>query len=256
MNISKLHSRQFPNALHVQCMIEIGDWAPKYPNLLAKTQPLYNIYVLWLNREKTAYQFVIKSAITAAKEGKDRVRDDSFRGLFHTTLAATRHHDPVVVAAAKRLLLVLNNFNHKPLVKLSYDAETATINALLLELGKYADDITIVGVQNWVDGLKRTNNEFEALAKQYHDEVTEKPEYNLQNARIGIEPTLRTMFGFIEGLDLMEGEGTYASAVQSLNTIIKHYNDVYAQHKGATGNGKTEEQGVPVIANPEGEAIQ
>jgi hypothetical protein len=220
-------------------MTEIGDWAPKYPNLLEKTQPLYNTYTMWLNREKTAYQYVIKSAITAAKETKDRERDDDFHGLFHTTLAATRHHDPAVVAAAKRLLLVLNNFNHTPLVKLSYDAETATINALVPELGKYKADIATVGVQNWVDGLKQTNSEFEALANQYHDAVTDKPEYNMQNARIGIEPALRTLFGFIEGLDIMEGEGKYAPAVQSLNTIIKHYNDVHAQHKGATAAGAT-----------------
>jgi hypothetical protein len=33
-----------------------------------------------------------------------------------------------------------------------------------------------VNVQNWVDGLKQTNSEFEALAKQYHDEVTELPD--------------------------------------------------------------------------------
>jgi hypothetical protein len=59
----------------------------------------------------------------------------------------------------------------------------------------------------------------------------------MQNARAGIEPTFRTRFGFIEGLDVMEGEGTYAPAVQSLNTIIKHFNDVYAQHKGATATG-------------------
>jgi hypothetical protein len=131
-------------------------------------------------------------------------------------------------------MLVLGNFNHTPIVKLSYDAETAAVNALLQELGKYAADIATVGVQNWVDGLTQTNSEFEALAKQYHDEVTEKPEYNMQNARIGIEPVLRTMFGFIEGLDVLDGEGTYAPCVQSLNTIIKHFNDVYAQHKGAT----------------------
>jgi hypothetical protein len=58
MNISKFHSRQFPNALHVQCATEIGEWAPKYPDLLAKTEPLFIIYKLWLNREKTAYQYV------------------------------------------------------------------------------------------------------------------------------------------------------------------------------------------------------
>jgi hypothetical protein len=191
-----------------------------------------------LTRETTAYQYVIKSAITADKEAKDRERDDSFHGLYHTTLAAIRYHDPVVLAAAKRLLLVLGNFNHTPLVKLSYDAETAAINALLQELGKYEADIATVGVQNWVDSLTRTNGEFEALARQYHAEVAEKPEYNMQNARVGIEPSLRTLFGFTDGLDIIEGEGKYASAVQSLNTIIKHYNDVYALHKGATGNAK------------------
>jgi hypothetical protein len=106
----------------------------------------------------------------------------------------------------------------------------------LLELGKYTADIATVGVQNWVDGLKLTNDAFETLAKQYHDEVDDKPEYNMQNARAGIEPTLRTLFGFIEGLDIME-EGKYAPAIQSLNTIIKHFNDVHAQHKGATGAG-------------------
>jgi hypothetical protein len=229
-------------------MIEIGEWAPKYPELLVKIQGLYNPYMQWLNREKMAYQFVLKSTITEAKEATDRERDDGFHGLYYTILAATRYYDPAVVAAAKRLMLVLGDFNRTPLVKLSYDAETATINALLQELSKYADDIATVGVQNWVDGLTRKNGEFEALAKQYHDEMAEKPEYNMRDARNGIEPTRRTLFGFIEVLDVMEGEGTYASAVQSLNTIIKHYNDVYAQHKGAVGktmereNGGTEEQ--------------
>jgi hypothetical protein len=100
MKILKLHSRQFSNALHVQCMTEIGDWASKYPDLQAKIQGLYNPYVQWLIREKTAYQYIVKSAITGAKEAKDRERDDSIHGLYHTTLAATRYHDPAIVAAA------------------------------------------------------------------------------------------------------------------------------------------------------------
>jgi hypothetical protein len=235
MKILKIHSRQFPNALHVQCMTEIGDWAPKYPDLLAKTQGLYNPYMLWLDREKAAYQYVLRSIVTAAKEDKDRERDDGFHGLYHTTLASTRYYDPKVVDAAKRLMVVLNKFNRTPIVKLSYDAETAAVNALVLELGKYAVDIATVGVQNWFDGLKQKNDEFEALAKQYHDEMTDKPEYNVHDARNGIEPALRTLFGFIEGLEVMEGEGKYAPAILSLNTIIKHFNEVYAQHKGAIG---------------------
>jgi len=236
MKVSKLHSRQFSNALHVQCMIEIGDWAPQYPKLLAKIQILYNPYMQWLDREKMAYQFVLKSPITGLKETTDRERDDGFRGLYYTTLAATKHYDPAVVTAAKRLMLVLKDFNRTPLVKLPYDAETATINALLLELEKYADDIATVGLQKWVDGLKQKNGEFEALAQQYHDEMDKKPKYNMRETRNGIEPTFRTLFGFIEVLDLVECEGEYAPAIQALNAIIKHYNDVYAQHKGATGD--------------------
>jgi hypothetical protein len=222
-------------------MTEIGDWAPRYPDLLPKIQGLYDPFLLWLHREKTAYQFVLKSALTAAKEAKDRERDDCFYGLYHTTLAATRYYDPAVVAAAKHLLLVLGDFNRKPLVKLSYDAETATVNALLLELGKYDADIATVGVQKWIDGLAQKNSEFDALAKQYYAEASEKPEFNMRDSRNGIEPTLRTLFGFIEVLDIIEGEGKYASAVHSLNTIIKHYNDVYAQHKGAISAGATDD---------------
>jgi hypothetical protein len=235
MKILKLHSRQFPNALHLQCMTEIGDWAPQFPDLLIKTQGLYNPYMLWVNRERTAYQYVIGSIITEAKEEKDRERDDCVHGLYHTTMASTRHYDPKVVDAAKRLMIVLNKFNRTPIVKLSYDAETAAVNALLLELSKYTVDIATVSVQNWIDGLKQKNDEFEALAKQYHDEVTEKPEYNVRDARNGAEPALRTLFGFIEGLEVVEGDGKYEPAILSLNTIIKHFNDVYAQHKGAIG---------------------
>jgi hypothetical protein len=215
-------------------MTEIDDWASKYPDLLTKMQSLYEPYILWLNREKTAYQYVIKSAITASKEAKDRERDDSFHGLYHTTLAATRYFDPAVAAAAKRLMLVLGSFNRSPLTRLSYDAETATVNALLQELNNYAADIASLGVQNWIDDLTRKNNEFEALAKQYHDEKTEKPEYNMRDVRNGIEPALHILFGYIEVLDVVEGEGKYTACVQSLNTIIKHFNDVYAQHKSAT----------------------
>jgi hypothetical protein len=195
MKISKLHSRQFPNALHVQCMTEIADRMPKYPDLQTKIKGLYDPFILWLTREKTAYRYIVKSAVTAAKEAKDRERDDSFHGLYHTTLAATRYHDPAVVAAAKRLMLVPGSFNRNPIAKLSYDAETAAVNALLQELTKYVADIATVGVQNRIDGLTRKNSEFDALAKQYY--------------------------------------AMYAVAEYD----FKHYNDVYAQHKGAVNDG-------------------
>jgi hypothetical protein len=55
-------------------MTEIGDWAPKHPDLQSKIQGLYDPFILWLHREKTAYQFVLKSAITAAKEAKEQNR--------------------------------------------------------------------------------------------------------------------------------------------------------------------------------------
>jgi hypothetical protein len=59
----------------------------------------------------------------------------------------------------------------------------------------------------------------------------------MKNSRIGFESSIGAMFGFVEGLNLIEGESKYAPAIQSLNAIIKHYNEVYAQHKGATGAG-------------------
>ncbi|MDR1169464.1 MAG: hypothetical protein LBK97_01350, partial [Prevotellaceae bacterium] len=59
-----------------------------------------------------------------------------------------------------------------------------------------------------------------------------KPEYNMLQARRGVEKAMRTMFDCVNALIIIKGETNYTIYVPKLNALIKHYNDVYAEHIG------------------------
>jgi hypothetical protein len=150
-----------------------------------------------------------------------------------------------VAAAARRLMIIIDGFNSpEPLTHLSYDAETAAITSLLQDLNQKAADVEKLGLQGWVTALETKNKAFDKQADLYIGNAAEKPAYNMLQARRGVEKSMRTMFDCINALIIIKGETNYTLYVPKLNAIIKHYNEVYAEHIGRyEANKKKGEEG-------------
>jgi hypothetical protein len=240
--ILTVHSKQFTNALHFQFATEFKDKSEAHSKVVAKAQPQYDEVMLWYDREDRAFKLIRKSELSELKATVDHERDKLFFGLHATVKAALNHYDPSVAGAATRLAIVLDNYNRNPPVtSLSYDAETAAITNLMQDLNLRQADVKLVGVDGWTQSLDAKNKEFELLAKESIDESTAKPDYNMRQARRGFDQSLHTFFSCIDALAIMDGNDEIADYIAGLNAIIKHYNDVYAQHHGRIEAAKKEE---------------
>jgi hypothetical protein len=162
------------------------------------------------------------------------VRDAIFIGIKDVIKSMLRHFDANVRAAAQRIKIVIDTYNNPdPLIDLPYDAETVAINNFLQELdSNYAADMLLTGLQAWIEELRARNNAFEELTREYNEQQAGKPSFSLKDARADTDKAYKDIIAAINGLLILDDESSYEPFVAELNTLIKHYNDLIAQHQG------------------------
>jgi hypothetical protein len=234
MKIEKIYSARLTQALHLQFAGGATGLVEKHNPETLKIVPQYKVLRASVEKEDLCYKIVRKSDLSEAKEDADQKRDALIIGLNDGVRTTLRHFDPAVSEAAKRLKIVLDTYNApRPLQDLPYDAETAAVANLLQELeGKYSVDVQTTGLAAWVTELHRRNDAFDRLAKAYNEQQAEKPSFRLKDVRRETDDAYKKVVLVINALIVMEGDTVYAPFVTELNTLIKHYNDLLAQHLG------------------------
>jgi hypothetical protein len=111
-----------------------------------------------------------------------------------------------------------------------------------LESEKYASDVDITGLTEWLTELRSRNNAFNQLAIAYNEQQSEKPLFQPKNARKETDAAYKNIVYVINALIIMEGEEAYSPFVIELNTLIKHYNDLLMQHLGRVHAKKEREK--------------
>jgi hypothetical protein len=234
MKLGNIKSYLLSNALHLQFVIAVMNLIKKFVHVLSKITAQSEILQVSIDKEDLCYKVIRKSDLSAEKEECDQARDTIITGVKDAVKSSLRHFDAGIRAAAQRIQIVLDTYdNPVSLAKLSYDAETVAVNNLLQEFdGKYAADVQITGLTAWVEELRRLNKKFEQLADAYNEQQAEKPSARLKDVRKETDKAYQDIITVINGLIIMEGEVNYAPFVNELNTLIKHYNDLIAQHQG------------------------
>jgi hypothetical protein len=234
MKINNIHNSHLTQALHLQYNFEARDLIGKFDPSTLKIVPQYDVFCEKVDREDLCYKIIRKSDLSEAKENADQDRDTVIVGINEAAKTALRHYNPTVSEAAKRLKIVLDAYNTpKPLTDLPYDAETAAVINLLQELeGKHAADVQTVGLRGWVAELHTRNDAFDRLAKAYNEQQAAKPPFKMKDVRNETDEAYKNIVLVINALIVMEGEAAYAPFVTELNELIKHYNDLLAQHEG------------------------
>jgi hypothetical protein len=234
MKIDNVKNYLLSNALHLQFIIAVVSLIKKFAQNLVKITAQSEALKDCVDKEDLCYKIIRKSDISAAKEKSDKARDTIIVGIKDAIKSALHHFDDKVKEAAARIKIVFDTYdNPQPLIKLPYDAETAAVNNLLQELdGKYAADVQITGLSQWIGELRARNKEFEELAMAYNEQQAEKPSIRPKEARKNTDKAYQDMVAAVDGLLIIDGETDYADFVTELNTLIKHYNDIIAQHRG------------------------
>jgi hypothetical protein len=234
MKIESIYSQHLTQALHLQFAGEAKGLMEKFNPPALKIAPQYDVFRASVEKEDLCYKIILKSDLSEAKEDADQARDAVITGLHEGVRTALRHFDTTVSEAAKRLKIVLDAYNTpKSLTGLPYDAESAAVANLLQEFeGKYSAEVKVAGLDAWVAELRKRNDTFDRLAKAYNEQQATKPPFRFKDVRRETDEAYRNIVLVINALIVMEGEAAYAPFVTELNGLIKHYNDLLAQHLG------------------------
>jgi hypothetical protein len=240
MKIRNSKNYKLSNPLHLQFLSEVVGVVEKFDFILSKTGDLVPVLTNCLEKEERCYKVVRRSRLSDIKEESDNARDAVIVGIKHAIKAGVRHFDEEIQEAAQRLKIVFDTYDKPtPITNLPYDAETVTINNLLQELtGKYVSEMEKTGITAWVAELQAKNEEFDKLVKSYHEESSEKPAFHLTDMRKESDKAYRDVMLYINSLIIVDKENLYDRFVAEINTLIKHYNDLVAQHIGRLDNGE------------------
>jgi hypothetical protein len=243
MKIESIRNYLLSNALHLQFVIAVLNLIRKFGNVFSKVVPQTEALQVCADKEDQCYKVVRKSDISSIKRKSDEARDAIVIGIKDAVKSLLRHFDPGILEAAQRIKILIDAYDSpKPLIRLSYDAETVAINNLLQEFdGKYAQDVRTTGLSNWVEELRTRNNDFDDLTRAYNEQQAEKPAFRPADVRKDTDKAYQDIVTVINALVILEGVANYEPFIVELNTLIKHYNDELARHRGRRQTEKKEE---------------
>jgi hypothetical protein len=244
MSIETIKNHLLSNTSHLKYFTAVRELIKKFNAERLKITAQFVIFSTCIDKEDLAFKVIRKSNLSTLKKKSDKARDTIVLGIKDALKSALRHFDEEVSEAAQRLKIVFDTYNNpKPIIGLPYDDETLVINNLLDEFeDKYASDVQKTGLSTWVEELRFRNDAFDRLATAYNEQQAEKPAVQAKEVRRETDKAYQDIITIISAFVIMEGEDSYAPFVNELNSLIKHYNSLVAQHHGRIQAGKEREK--------------
>lgn len=242
--LEKMSITYFDNGTHLQFGVDaenlFSQLDPQKYNIDPQLQKLRETIKI----ETDCYKFIRKSDFSAIKEEVDTERDNATLGVRDTINMFIRHSNQEISGAAKSMKLTFDAFNRPtPIVDQAYDTETASIDGLLAEFRKkHSQHIEILGLTDWINELTRANNRFKELTDASNKEKAQKISLNMTNARKNVDIALKNIIKIIEGDMTRNSDINYDEFVSQWNSLVKHYNDIWAQHLGRLKAKKEKEK--------------
>jgi hypothetical protein len=240
MKIKNVHLNNFRNNEHVQFQTRFKGLIERLSAMMLKIEALFNIYLLLYTQEIEAFDVIRKSDFVQLSEDADNLRDNTFRGMCNALESAHRHFRSEIRQAAVRLQVVFDYYGD--LAKETREGETADMNKFIADLkGKYAADVAIVGLSEWVIELKINNDAFDQLKQNKTTEASVRTQLKMKQERAKVDTAYSNITAQINALILVEGEANYAVVTNELNALIDEYNLIIAKRKASGEKASPEE---------------
>jgi len=233
MKIESIAISTMRNDAYFQFNTEFRDLVIKFEaeKLKIKSQFIENYLPLYTQLDDILKK-IRKSAITEKIQEADALRDNMCVGINEISKAYLRHFDADVCDAAKRVRIILDTYGNiarKPL-----NEQTSAVYNLLQELqGKYKEDIKKIGLEEWVNQLKITNQQFDTLVKDRYDESAAKIDAVMKEVRKELDVVYKNLVDMVNVFAMIESDKeVFISFIKTLNVIIAKYATIMAQQAG------------------------
>ena len=183
---------------------------------------------------------VAKSIFTDQMAAANKLRGKQHIAIILEIKNGLRHFDQDKKEAAVRLGILTNTFTGAQ--KRGFDDQTSFINNFLQELAsdKYKADVTLLGLDDWVTELKKSNDLCNELTLKRSQERSQKSgKGNTELTRPLYEKAYNAVVEKLNALALVKGDDKYAELFAWWNARIDHYRVVISDNLGAGKGGKT-----------------
>jgi hypothetical protein len=189
---------------------------------------LFAAFLTLYTQADDALEILRKSSLTEEIVHLDGLRDGTFRGIADNVRSSLHHFDPARREAAHRIIPIFDHYGD--LARKPFNEETAGIVNFLQEVrNKYAPQVQILGINEWLNELERNNNDFETAVLERNAEIAARPDVNMLDVRRKTGLCYHQIVERLEALILLNGETAYGDFVTKLNVNIERYKNVLSR---------------------------
>lgn len=232
MEIKKLKITNLRNEEHYQFQTDFKSLVETKDPIALNIEADFNAYLPLYANEDEALDIIRKSILTEDISAADTLRDNTFRGLSDAVDSAMHHFMPEKRVSASRIQLLFDHYGN--VGQKSYDEETAAISSLLEDLAGLAEDMTLLGLNEWATELSANNMAFDTLKKARYTQEAAKTQLRMKNVRLQVDGAYNTIIDRVDALVIVNGLENYESFIKELNQRIESYNLMLAQRHGRT----------------------
>ena len=177
-------------------------------------------------------QGLYRSDFTRKMKDANKKREEICRGFFGVVKGSQKQLSEEKQDAAMRVSNMLEGYINS-ILKGSYAEVSAAIYNLLQDLrGKYAADLTLLGIAGWVDTIAQAEQHFLTFRDERYEENMAKPQEKLHEIRTESDIVYTAMMNAVDGELIALGLGG--------NIVLKPENPNEGGNEGG-GSGPVEE---------------
>jgi hypothetical protein len=236
--IKAIYFEHLRNDAHYEFLWVFSHLVEEYSAVKALLAGLLDAFLVLLAKEKKLLDAARVSALTKQIVDADRRIDRAVSGIKAVINAARYSLDVTIAEAARVLYLRLREFGN--IRRKAYEEEAAAVQVLLSDLGSaYAQQVSILGLHEWMRELMEAEAAFTRLYLQRGDETAIRPQERMVDMRHDIETSYRGMTTLINAAAVMDAAGTYDEFIAKLNAQVVYFsehNHIHARKDISVGN--------------------
>lgn len=219
MQVNNYYTRDLDNAMHFAYHERVNSLMAEQTFTVAKLAAAKEAYAKAFAKEDTVYGTLRKDARTNQLKELDTERDRYYMALNASVKALLRNPDAARAAQAQAILDAMKVYKIKTTD--AYDRESSKLTNLGQDLtGKYAEQVSALGLESYVQGFIHANDEFKKLFNERLKDQSVQELSALKNARTEVDEAYSRLIALLNACALLEDGHAYDELIQNINGCI------------------------------------
>ena len=219
MQVNEYYTRNLDNAMHFAFYERVNTLIAEQTFTVPKLAAAKTAYAAAFAKEDAAYGTLRKDARTNLLKDLDTQRDQYYMALNTSLKLFAKSPDAARAAQAQALLDAAKVYTIR--VNDSYDRESSKLTNLGQDLtGKYAEQVSALGLTSYVEALVRINEEFKKVFNERLKDQSVQELSALKNARTEVDEAYSRLIALLNAYVLLEDDHAYDELIQNINGCI------------------------------------